>query len=333
MRASTLLTHIIRKHAAASGGVAIPPKPQTPIERLINVDKFKDLIGGFLPKKPAPVQMPLTAPTAQPALPKTAADVKTPFYEDPSVVGAAGGAALGGGAGALLSKKNKWRNALLAALAGGAAGYVAGPHVDKAVPQIRQGLGALSGAGAKDVAKTAAASRADFDGNAVGTSPDFLQALGAKMAPSSATKPAVLPKAAPAKVVGKKTAQEAAPTIPFYKDPANIGAVTGAALAGGGAALLSKKNKWRNALIAALAGGTAGYFAGPHVDKAFPQIREGLGKVGDMISPPAKATPPPAKPVAAETPPPVTPQAPQSATAPEVDLSALGTLAPPKYDV
>lgn len=276
-------------------------------------------------------------------LAKTAAEV--PFYEDPANIGAAAGAAIGGSGAALLSKKNKLRNALIAALAGGAAGYVAGPHVDKAVPQIREGLGALSGAGARAATKTGAESRSDFDGNAVGTSPDFLEALGAKMAPRSATKPAVLPKASPApkaapapkadpaKVVGKKTAQEAAPTIPFYKDPANIGAVTGAALAGGGAALLSKKNKWRNALIAALAGGTAGYFAGPHVDKAFPQIREGLGKVGDMISPPAKATPPPAKPVAAETPPPVTPQAPQSATAPEVDLSALGTLAPPKYDV
>jgi outer membrane lipoprotein SlyB len=222
-------------------------------------------------------------------LTKTAAEV--PFYEDPANIGAVAGATLAGGGAALLSKKNKLRNALIAALAGGAAGYVAGPHVDKAVPQIRQGLGALSGAGAKDVAKTAAASRADFDGNAVGTSPDFLEALGAKMAPRSATKPAVLPKAAPApkvapaKVVGKKTAQDAAPTTPFYKDPANIGAVTGAALAGGGAALLSKKNKWRNALIAALAGGTAGYFAGPHVDKAFPQIREGLGKAQDALTP------------------------------------------------
>ncbi len=246
-------------------------------------------------------------------LTKTAA-AKVPFYEDPANIGAAAGAAIGGSGAALLSKKNKWRNALLAALAGGAAGYVAGPHVDKAVPQIRQGLGALSGAGAKDGAKTAAESRADFDGNAVGTSPDFLEALGAKMAPRSATKPArgvrapssaskpvVSPVGTPAKVVGKKTAQEAPAATPFYKDPANIGAAAGAALAGGGAALLSKKNKWRNALIAALAGGTAGYFAGPHVDKAFPQIREGLGKVGDMISPPAKATPPPASPVASQT--------------------------------
>jgi hypothetical protein len=40
-----------------------------------------------------------------------------------------------------------------------------------------------------------------------------------------------------------------------------------------------KKNKWRNALIAALAGGAGGYFAGPWVDKQFPQIREGLGSM------------------------------------------------------
>jgi outer membrane lipoprotein SlyB len=214
---------------------------------------------------------------------KTAAEV--PFYEDPSNIGAAAGAAIGGSGAALLSKKNKWRNALIAALAGGAAGYVAGPHVDKAVPQIREGLGALSGAGARALGKQGAASRADFDGNAVGTSPDFLEALGAKMAPSSATAPrrtpapVVKPKMKPVQVTGQKTAQEAPPATPFYKDPANIGAVTGAALAGGGAALLSKKNKWRNALLAALAGGAAGYVAGPHVDKAVPQIREGLGSM------------------------------------------------------
>jgi 6,7-dimethyl-8-ribityllumazine synthase len=72
----------------------------------------------------------------------------------------------------------------------------------------------------------------------------------------------VKPKLQPIQGAGKKTAQDAAPATPFYKDPANIGAVTGAALAGGGAALLSKKkNRWRNALIAALAGGAAGQTA------------------------------------------------------------------------
>jgi len=265
---------------------------------------------------------------------KTAAEV--PFYEDPSNIGAAAGAAIGGSGAALLSKKNKWRNALIAALAGGAAGYVAGPHVDKAVPQIREGLGALSGAGARAFGKQSAASRADFDGNAVGTSPDFLEALGAKMAPSSATAPrrtpapVVKPKMKPVQVTGQKTAQDAAPATPFYKDPANIGAVTGAALAGGGAALLSKKNKWRNALLAALAGGAAGYVAGPHVDKAVPQIREGLGAIGDKLSPATKpVVPPKATPeVAAKT-----PEAPASATPPNMDFSELGTMAPPKFDV
>jgi hypothetical protein len=103
----------------------------------------------------------------------------------------------------------------------------------------------------------------------------------------------VKPKLQPIQGAGKKTAQDAAPATPFYKDPANIGAVTGAALAGGGAALLSKKNKWRNSLLAALAGGAAGYVAGPHVDKAVPQIREGMGAISDAVMPAPKPTTPP----------------------------------------
>ena len=260
--------------------------------------------------------------------PKTAAVADEWSWNNPIVrggaTGAGAGALLGAGAGALLGeKKKKWKAALLGALSGGGIGLIAGGTIGKNDPELIPALGA----------KKAAALGSDTP---AGYEPpqDFAnQLFKAQNPPKSATTPVAKPKLQPIQGAGKKTAQDAAPATPFYKDPANIGALAGAALAGGGAALLSKKNKWRNALIAALAGGTAGYFAGPHVDKAVPQIREGFGKVGDMISPPAKTAPPPVKPVAAETPPPVTPHAPQSATAPGTDLSALGTLAPPKFDV
>jgi hypothetical protein len=147
MRASALLIHAIRKHAAVADFTGED----------VNPDFANQLYAKQNPKpavapKPKPALVaPKAAPAPRPTKPvsataaaiqptqKTAADT-TPFYEDPANIGAAGGAALGAGAGALLSKKNKLRNALVAALAGGTAGYFAGPAINKAVPQIGKGL-------------------------------------------------------------------------------------------------------------------------------------------------------------------------------------------------